>query len=228
MSKRSLAVLGVAAVSTAAVILSTSPAFASSGDVLSTGSANPGGSNANVNDVITGALQTGTTNNFQFTSGGKTVTITCSAAAMQATVTGNPPAPGTANLSFTQLTFSTCTITGISGVTVKSVTLNGAASATVTDSSGLHLNMTALDERVVLNNGLGTVNCDYGTTTSEPPIVGVIANPGSGGTITFTNQTVHLLSGLSVCGASGSTGLFNAAFGSVVDKTQSNALVYAN
>ncbi|MBR7837278.1 hypothetical protein KDL01_28630 [Actinospica durhamensis] len=228
MSKRRLAALGVVAVSASAVVLSTSPAFATSSDVLSYGAANTGGSNVLTTDTLSGSLATGTTNTFTFTSSGKTVTITCGAAALTAKATSNPTAPGTAGLTLSALTFTTCSITGISGVTVSSVSLNGSATATVTDGTTKALNITALDERVVLNNGLGTVNCDYGNTTSEAAIVGTILNPGSGGTITFTNQTVHLLSGLTVCGASGSTGTFNATFASIVDTTHSSALVYAN
>jgi hypothetical protein len=226
MSQRRLAALGVVAVSATAVVLSTSPAFASSGDVLSVGAANPSGSNVAVGDTLTGSLASGTTNSFSFTSGGKTVTIVCTAASMSATDSSNPAAPGTADLSIGTLTFTSCTISGISGVTVSSVQLNGAASANVT-SSPADFNVTALDERVALNNGLGVVNCDYGTSTAHSPIVGVISNPPTG-TIAFTNQTVWLLSGTSVCGAPGSTGLFNMTLGNVVDATQSNGSLYAN
>jgi hypothetical protein len=237
MSKRSLAVLGVAAVSAAAVVLSTSPAFASSSDVLSYGAVNTGGTNVANADSLTGALAASTTSTFKFTSGGKSVTITCSAASMIANTTSNPTAPGTADLDITTLTFSDgasqCTIAGISGVTVSSIKINGTATATVTDGATPALNITALDERVALNNGLGLVNCDYGNTATEAAIVGDIVNPNSGGTggsITFTSQTVHLLSGLSVCGASGSTGTFNAKFSGIVDSSGhgSNLAVYDN
>lgn len=227
MSKRSLAVLGVLAASASAVVLTTTPAFASSGDVLSYGAPNPSGTDVGVGDVLTGALATGTTNSFVFTSGGKTVTIACSTAAMAATVGTNPPAPGTADLSLTALTFSSCTLTGLSGVTVSSVSLNGAATGDVT-SSPADLNITSLDERVVLDNGLGKVNCDYGNTSTESPIVGTILNPGAGGTISFQSQPVHLLSGLSVCGSSGSVGSFTAEFGSIADSSHGGALVYDN
>ncbi len=227
MSKRSLAALGVIGVSTAAVVLSTSPAFATSSDVLSAGAANTAGTNVATTDTLSGSLASGTTNSFSFTSGGKTVTIVCSAASMAAKATSNPTSPGTAGLSISTLTFTSCTISGLSGVTVSSVQLNGAATANVT-SSPKDFNVTALDERVALNNGLGLVYCDYGNTATESAIVGTILNPGSGGTITFSNQTVHLLSGTSVCGASGSTGVFNMTLSSIVDTTQSSKLVYDN
>lgn len=226
MSKRRLAVLGIAAVSASALVLSAAPAFAASGDVLSVTAANPSGTNVAVGDSLTGSLASGTTNSFSFTSGGKTVTIVCTAASMGATDSSNPAAPGTADLSIGTLTFTHCTITGISGVTVSSVKLNGAASANVT-SSPKDFNVTALDERVALNNGLGTINCDYGTNTTHSPIVGTIANPPAGA-IAFTNQTVWLLSGTSVCGAAGSTGVFNMTLGSVVDATQGSGLLFAN
>jgi len=227
MSQRRLAVLGVAAVSASAVVLSTSPAFASSGDVLSVGAANPSGTNVATTDTLSGSLASGTSNSFSFTSGGKTVTIVCKAASMAAKATSNPTSPGTAGLTISTLTFTSCTITGLSGVTVSSVQLNGAATANVT-SSPKDFNVTALDEKVALNNGLGVIYCDYGNTATQSPIVGTVLNPGSGGTITFLNQTVHLLSGTSVCGASGSTGVFNMTLSSIVDTTQSNGLVYDN
>lgn len=239
MSIRRTAALGAAAVAAAATVLATQPAYAAgSTDVLSWGGVNPSGTNVATTDTLSGNLASGTTSTFKFTSNGTTVTITCTAAASTAKATANPTAPGTATLSISQLSFSDgstqCTLTGLSGVTVSSITIKSGTTAVgnITDSPAA-LNLTSLNEAVVLHSGLGNITCDYGTTSSVTKIQGTIVNPGStgsGGTITFANQTVGLISGTSVCGTSGSTGTFNATLGAFKDSTGtgSNTAVYDN
>lgn len=111
---------------------------------------------------------------------------------------------------------SGCTLTGTTD-TLQSVTLSGTGVAVVSDGSPLKLTVTAVTVVIGLNNGLGTFNCDFGTTSALSPIVGIIVNPGGGGTggsITFASQTVHLLSGIAFCGTSG---LFNGTFSTPLD-----------
>lgn len=239
MSIRRTAALGAAAVTAAAAVLAMQPAYAAgSTDVLSWGGANPNGTNVATTDTLSGTLASGTTSTFKFTSGSTTVTITCTAAASTATTASNPASPGTAAMSISQLTFSDgstqCTLSGLSGVTVVSITLkSGTTAAGNITSSPQDLNLTSLNEAVVLHSGLGNITCDYGTTSAVTNIQGVITNPGStgtGGSIAFTNQTVGLISGTSVCGASGSTGTFNATLGAFTDGsgTGSNTAVYDN
>jgi hypothetical protein len=235
MSIRRTAVLGVATLAAAAAVLAAQPAYAAgSTDVLSWGGVNPDGTNVATTDTLTGNLASGTTSTFKFTSGSTTVTITCTAAASTATATSNPTAPGTAAMSISQLTFSGCTLTGLSGITVSSITIKSGttAVANITDSPE-DLNITSLNEAVVLHSGLGNITCDYGTTSAVTDIQGAIVNPdstGANGTITFTSQPVGLISGTSVCGASGSQGTFNATLGAFSDGsgTGSDVAVYDN
>ncbi|HTJ72358.1 MAG TPA: hypothetical protein VL551_32765 [Actinospica sp.] len=240
MSIRRTAALGVATVTAVAAVLAVQPAAfaAGSSDVLSWGALNSSGTNVATTDTLSGALASGTTSTFKFTSSGTTVTITCTAAASTAKTTSNPTAPGTAAMSISQLTFSDgatqCTLSGLSGVTVVSITLKSGTTAVgnITDSPD-DLNLTSLNEAVVLHSGLGNITCDYGTTSAVTNIQGAIVNPnssGTGGSITFANQTVGLISGVSVCGASGSTGTFNATLGGFTDGsgTGSNTAVYDN
>jgi hypothetical protein len=240
MSRRKLAYLGTAALAAAAVIASTSPAFAASSDVLSYGALNSGGTNVSTSDNLTGSLAAGTTNTFKFTANGNAVTITCSVATLAAKATGNPAAPGTAAVSLSALSFSDgastpCSITGLSGVTVVSATLKSGTTGTVsvTDGTTKDFTITSLNEAVTLHTALGNVICDYGTTSTVTSIQGVITNPnsgGTGGTIVFSSDPVGLISGSSFCGAAGSTGSFSATFAGVTDSsgTGSNLAVYVN
>ncbi|HEX4787365.1 MAG TPA: hypothetical protein VH372_02800 [Actinospica sp.] len=239
MSRRKLAYLGTAAAAAVAVVLSTSPAFASSGDVLSYGAVNPGGTNVATTDALTGSLAAGTTNTFKFTSNGTSVTITCTAATLNAKASTNPAAPGTATVSISTLTFNDgatqCTLTGLSGVTVVSAVLKSGTTATasVTDGTTDNFTITSLNEAVTLHTGVGNIICDYGTNSSVTSILGVVTNPnssGTGGTIAFSSDPVALISGSSFCGASGSTGTFTATFGGITDTsgTGTNTAVYVN
>jgi hypothetical protein len=239
MSRRRLALLGTAAAAAVAVVLSTSPAFATSGDVLSYGAVNPGGTNVATTDALTGSLAAGTTNTFQFTSNGTSVTITCTNATLSAKATSNPAAPGTAAVSISALTFNDgatqCTQTGLSGVTVVSAVLKAGTTATasVTDGTTKHFTITSLNEAVTLHTGVGNIICDYGTNGTVTSIPGTVTNPnaaGTGGTIAFVNDPVALITGSSFCGATGSTGTFNATFGGITDTngTGSNVSVYVN
>ena len=233
MHKRTLALVGAASAAALATALSASPALASGSDeVLSWGGANPDGTNVATTDSLTGSLETGS-GVFTFDSNGTTtVTITCSAASIVAGATSNPEAPGTADLSLSTLTFTGCTLSGLSGVTVKSVQLEAAATAEVTDSPDAFV-ITALNEAVKLAIPLGTLTCDYGTGTGVTSITGAITNPdstGAGGSIAFADAPVAYISGGSVCGSSANPGSFTATFTSVSDTsgTGSNTAVYVN
>ena len=232
MSKRTLTLVGAASAAALATALSASPALASgSSDVLSWGGLNPSGTNVATADSLTGTLQTGS-GVFTFDSNGTTVTITCSAASIGAKATSNPAAPGTADLSLSTLTFTGCTLTGLSGVTVKSVSLEAAATAEVTDSPDRFV-VTALNEAVKLAIPLGSLTCDYGTGTGVSSITGTITNPGStgtGGSIAFSAAPIAYISGGSVCGSTANPGSFTASFTSVSDSagTGGNTAVYVN
>lgn len=240
MSRRKLAYLGTAAAAAAAIVVSTSPAFASgSTEVLSYGGLNPGGTNVATSDSLSGSLQSGTTNTFVFTANGSTVTITCTQASLAAKASSNPTAPGTAGVNISALTFSDgstpCTLTGLSGITVVSAVLKTGttATATVTDGSTKLFTITSLNEAVTLHSSLGNLVCNYGTSTAVPSIQGTVTNPnssGAGGSIAFSNDNVALISGSSLCGASGSIGKFTATFSGITDTSGSgsNLAVYVN
>jgi hypothetical protein len=232
MRKRTLTLVGAASAAALAAALSASPALASGSDeVLSWGGANPDGTNVATTDSLTGSLETGS-GVFTFDSNGTTVTITCSAASIVAAATSNPEAPGTADLGLSTLTFTGCTLSGLSGVTVKSVQLEAAATAEVTDSPDAFV-ITSLNEAVKLSIPLGTLTCDYGTGTGVSSITGAITNPDSGGTggsIAFSDAPVAYISGGSVCGSSSNPGSFTADFTAVSDSsgTGGNTAVYVN
>jgi hypothetical protein len=232
MSKRTLALAGAASVAALAAALSTAPAFAAgSTDVLSWGGANPSGTNVATTDSLTGTLQSGS-GVFTFDSNGTIVTITCSGASIAVNATTNPTAPGTADLNLTTLTFTGCTLSGLSGVTVQSVQLKSTASVQITDSPDAFV-LTSLNEAVKLKIALGTLTCDYGTGTGVSTISGAITNPnsaGTGGSINFNDAPVAYISGGGECGSTTNPGSFTAKFNAVSDTsgTGSNIAVYDN
>jgi hypothetical protein len=232
MSKRTLAFVGPASAAALATALSTAPAFASgSSDVLSWGGANPDGTNVANTDSLTGSLDSGS-GVFTFDSNGTTVTISCTAASIVANTTSNPAAPGTADLDLTTLSFTGCTLTGLSGVTVESIALKATASVEITDSPDDFV-ITSLNEAVKLRIPLGTLTCDYGTGTGVSSITGAITNPdstGAGGSIAFDDAPVAYITGGSECGSTANPGSFTATFASVTDSngTGSNTAVYDN
>ncbi|WP_034271922.1 hypothetical protein [Actinospica robiniae] len=144
------------------------------------------------------------------------ITLACGKVGVVAQTATNPTSPGSAALKIVQLGVSGCTLSGTTD-TLQSVTLSGTGVAVVSDGSPLKLTVTAITVVIGLNNGIGTFDCDFATNSALSPIVGIIVNPGGGGTggsITFTNQTVHLLGGTSFCGSSG---LFNGVFTTPLD-----------
>ena len=230
--KRTLALAGAASVAALAAALSTSPAFAAgSTGVLGWGGANPSGTNVATSDTLTGTLQSGS-GVFTFDSGSSVVTITCSGASISANATSNPTAPGTADLNLNTLSFTGCTVSGLSGITVGSIQLKSAASVQITDSPDAFV-ITSLNEVVKLNSAFGTLTCDYGTGTGASTISGAITNPnsaGTGGSIAFSDAPVAYISGASACGSSAHLGSFTAKFNSVSDTngSGSNIAVYDN
>ena len=233
MSKRTLVLLGAAsAAALTASLTASAPAFASgSTEVLSWGGANPDGTNVATTDSLTGSLESGS-GVFTFDSNGTTVTITCTAASIVANATSNPTASGTAVLSLTTLTFTGCTESGLSGVTVQSIQLSTAATADVTDSPDDFV-ITSLNEAVKLAIPLGTLTCDYGTGTGVSSITGTITNPdssGADGSIAFSDDPVAYISGGTECGSTSNPGSFTATFTSVSDTSGSgsNIAVYDN
>jgi hypothetical protein len=208
---RTRAATGLCALLAAAAAVFAAPP-AQAGTAVLTTSAGPVGIGDALSSVGSASLKFGV---------GQAITLACGKVGVVAQAATNPASPNSAAVEITQLTVSGCTLTGTPD-TLQSVTLVGTGTAVVSDGSPLKLSITAVDVAIGLNTGLGTITCDFGTTSSLSAIVGIIVNPapgGSGGSITFSGQTVHLLSGVAACGAAGSTGVFNGLFATPLDGT---------
>jgi hypothetical protein len=232
LKNRLISLAAAAALAVGGAIMAAAPASAATGCELNYGSLSgncvTAGSGTSGDNLSAGLASTNSTFSFKESSGAA-VTITCTNASFVAQSTSNP-ADGVAEAAeqVNTLSFSTCTI-NVAGVSVSSVNLKpttvGAATVADDGTSDL-LNVTQLNEQVTLHTGLGNVICDYGVGGSVSQVQGVITNPdanGAGGSIAFNNDPVAYLSGPSFCGASGSTGSFNATFGTVTDTSQTGS-----
>ncbi|MEY9858105.1 hypothetical protein ABH935_003718 [Catenulispora sp. GAS73] len=216
MRTRTLALTALAAAGL--VLGAAGQAGASTGGVLTVGSA--GGTNANVGDTLTGAINS----DFIFTT--SSGTIDCSTGSFTAGVTANPAVgSGNATESITGLHAdpANCSTTIGGTIGVVSVEINGPANGTVVDGSSPTLKVTNLDEQVTLASFLGDVTCDYGTTGSVTEIDGALSNVSK--SISFATQNVNLISGSGLCPSSGT---FSGGVGPVLDSSQSNQAVYVN
>jgi len=192
-------------------------------DVLTAGSV--AGPNIAVGDVITAALNAGTTTTFHTTATG-TSGITCTASTFTATVTANPPSPDTATESLSAQTFGGCTasilgVTGVNGITVNNlpyVTSVVSATGVVTVAGTA---TAPIQTTIVLRTILGTVTCVYRAAGNA--ITGQADNADN--SITFTNQTFAKSSGPGTCAANG---FFSAQYSPIQDSTQAGAGVFVN
>lgn len=228
MPRRKLTYLAAAAAvvlagafgATAASAAPSSPSAPAVVDVLTVGSL--GGTNVtpgSPGDTLTAVLIAG--GSFTTPAGN----ISCTQGNFAATVNTNPPAPGSATETVTVLHFvpTTCTdtIAGTSGVVSIDLKVNGAASAV--DGTSPQLNVTSLDEKVVLKTSLGNLVCDYGTAGAVTQISGSLSN--TTGNVTFSSAPVARVSGTATCPA---TGTFTATFGPILDQSKANQRVYIN
>ncbi|WP_225830578.1 Tat pathway signal sequence domain protein [Streptomyces sp. NK08204] len=196
MRTRSLLVL--AATAGALALTVTAPASAASA-VLTTGST--GGTAVAVGATVTAPLASGTAATFYSSTTG-TSGIKCTKSQFTATVTDNPPAPGTASESVTAHTFdpTTCTsnvsgVTGVNGITIDHLPYN----ATVSSGGTLQVlppSGSTIQSTVSLRTLLGSVTCVYQAASLN----GTADN--TDGSITFTNQQFTKISGSSLCFAS--------------------------
>lgn len=124
----------------------------------------------------------------------------CSTSHFTATVTSNPPAPGSATETLDTQTFSSCVPVGLLGVSsVKSVTVNNlpynvsassSFAVTVTPRAG-----TAIQTTVVLGTLLGNITCVYQSNSGS--LSGTASNTDN--SITFTSQQFNRTSGPTAC-----------------------------
>jgi hypothetical protein len=197
-----LAAMGAAA---AIVVMTPMAASAATVDVLTISKA--GGTNVKVGAVLKASLKSGT--DATFFSPGTTTGITCAKSGFTQKVTTNPAKPGTADVSVTAQTFSSCTsnVTGVTSVT--SVTAEALPyKTTISDAKGDPVTVAAPSATIDLNTEVGAISCTYKATS----IKGAASNTGQ--KVTFTNQTLTFSSGSSLCPTSGD---FSATYGPVKD-----------
>jgi hypothetical protein len=190
----------------AAALLAIAPmtaASAASHDVLTINKV--GGPNVKVNAILQSGLKFGKTAVFAAGS----VKITCKRVMFKDQVTVNPRSPGTAQEKLKSQTFSSCTVTGVSGAQgPPKFKLNNLPYKTTVTSKGL---VTVYKTNTTISIGIpgGTIHCTYVAKTTK----GIASNKTQ--TITFTGQPFIKTSGPpSTCAH---TAKFSATFGPVVD-----------
>jgi hypothetical protein len=190
----------------AAALLAIAPmtaASAASHDVLTISKV--GGPNVKVGAILQSGLKFGKT--AVFTAGN--VKVTCKRVMFKDQVTKNPSKPGTAVEKLKSQTFSSCTVTGISGTrgAPKFVLNHLPYTTTVTSKGAVTVNKSSTT--ISVGTTLGTIKCTYVAKTTK----GIASNKSQ--TITFTGQPFIKTSGPpSTCTH---TAKFSATFGPVVD-----------
>lgn len=203
----------------AALLIAAPIAFASTANaagtaVLTYGAAGSAGTNVNVGDVLQADLASPST--FYSDSTG-TTGITCTDSEFTASATNNPTAPGTATESLTDQTFGGCTsnvvgVESVEGVSVTNLPVNVSISDDGTVTTG------PIETTIDLDTLLGETACEYSSSG--------LTGSTSGGEISFANQEFALVSGSSLCPASG---YFSAVYAQAIDTSVAgDPLVYVN
>lgn len=203
MRRLILAAIGAAA---AIVVMTPMAASAATTDVLTTTKA--GGTNVAVGAKLSASLKSGTKAVF---SEGTEGSVSCAKSSFTESVTANPAKPGSATLSMTGQSFSSCTasISGVT-VTVKSVkAYKPPFKVTVSDAKGLPVKVTKPGAVIVVSAVGETITCTYQAAT----IKGAASNTGS--SVSFKDQAFKLVTGSnSLCP---STGDLTVAYAPVKD-----------
>jgi hypothetical protein len=188
-------ILGAIGAAAAIVVMTPMAASAATTHVLTI--TKVGGTNVAVGAKLSASLKSGTKAVF---SEGTEGSVSCAKSSAAETVKTNPAKPGTATLSITGQTFSTCTasISGIT-VTVKSVKAYKLPYKTkVSDASGHPVTVTKPGVVFVVSADGETITCTY----QAAKITGKASNTGS--TVAFTDQAFKVVTGSnSLCPASG-------------------------
>jgi hypothetical protein len=210
--RKSLSLVAVAAAS-AVLLLPATSAFAA-GHVLTINKT--GGTAVKTGAVLKASLAKGKTAVFAL----GTEKLTCTKASFTAKVKTNPAKPGTATESLTAQSISKCKVTGISGVTFKSLKVNNLPyNVTVSDGKGDPVTIKGTSKSkpvqttVTVTFGGNPVTCSYKAST----VKGASSNKGN--TITFSKQKFTKVSG-SLCPNSAT---FSATFGPVKDTSVSGS-----
>jgi len=211
----------IAAALTGALVplLLATPALADDANVLTSGS--PAGTAVPAGDTIAAGLATGSQAVFATAPAGPNG-MTCGTSSLSAVVGDNPAAPGAATLGAT-LGLSSCTVTGVPGVTgVNSVTITNQPYATTVASDGT-VTVTGTDTApisatLVLRSLLGSVTCVF--VANGNTISGVADNTDN--SITFTDQQFDKTTGPAACVPNG---YFTAKYTPVVDSAAAPVFV---
>jgi hypothetical protein len=188
-------ILGAIGAAAAIVVMAPMAASAATTDVLTI--TKVGGTNVAVKAKLSASLKSGTKAVF---SDGSAGSVSCAKSTVAESVTANPAKPGTAALSITGLSLSSCTasISGIT-VTVKSVTdYKPPFKATVSDAKGFPVTVTKPGFVVVASADGITVTCTY----QAAKITGAASNTGS--SVAFKDQAFKVVTGSnSLCPSGG-------------------------
>jgi hypothetical protein len=202
--------LAAAATASAAVVVLPATSALAAGHVLTI--SKTGGTAVKTGAVLKAGLAKGKT--AVFSLGGEK--LTCKSGAFSAKVTANPGKPGKATESLTAQTFSKCKVTGITGVTFKSLKANNLPyKVTVSDAKGNPVTVAGTSKSrpvsftATVAAGTLTVTCSYKATS----VKGHASNTGN--TITFSKQKFSGTTG-GLCPASAN---FSATFGPVTDSS---------
>jgi hypothetical protein len=142
----------------------------------------------------------------------------CSKSTFAGKVVKNPASVGKATLSITSQTLAGCSLPGVSGVKLKSITaLNTPWSASITTKNRLTITGAKKSKPVgvkaVISLGSSTLTCVFTAAKTS----GKTANKHN--TVTFKNQPLVLDSGASsgLCSFAGTKATFSAVYGPVRD-----------
>lgn len=188
--------LAAAAASAAIVALPAISADAAVARVLTTGKL--GGPAVRSGDVLKAHLVSGSSAVFSLGTG--TVKLTCTSASFSATVRSNPAKPGTATESLTALNVAKCTVSGIKGVTFKSLKFkNLPYKVKVSDAKGFPVTVSEVSTTMPLKftatvslNGK-TFSCSYKAAS----VAGQASNTGN--TVAFSKQKFTKAGGNAAC-----------------------------
>ena len=211
-------ILGAIGAAAAIVVMTPMMASAATTDVLTI--TKVGGTNVAVGAVLHASLKSGTEAVF---SEGTEGSVSCAKSTFTESVITNPAKPGTAKLSLTAQTFSSCTasISGVT-VTVKSVKAYKLPyKTTVSDAKGLPVVVTKPGAVIIVTAEGETIKCTY----QAAKITGSASNTGS--KVSFTDQAFTLVTGSnSLCPA---TGDLTVAYAPVKDTSVTgNPKVFVN
>ncbi len=215
--------LATAGVSAAALAAAMAPAYAATHaapiHVLTI--KRVGGPAVKVGDILKAGIPTGKNATFKLIGATTTITVTCTKGSLTSKVTVNPLKLGTAKESVTAQTLSKCTLTGVSGVTLKGLKANNLPyKAKVSDAAGFPVTVSGssstkpLSVTATVLVGANPLSCTY----TAAKITGHASNTGN--VVKFSKQKFTVSSASpALCGSIAPTATFSATLGPVRDSS---------